>query len=120
MPFVDPIGECDECGQTAFFDDDEEMYCTRHSAYLNDVTPETVEEVAREVRRVTDVSKVAIQPMGFIGATTTIGKIPWKVCARADRLDYRVSGRELIERGQFVLEPKDANVSYEEVEEFLD
>lgn len=120
MPFVDPIGECDECGDTAFFGDEEEMYCTRHSAYLNDVTPEKVEKVVKEVRRVNDVSKIAIQPMGFIGATITTDKVPWKVHARADRLGYRVSGRELIERGQFVLEPKDANVSYEEVEEFLD
>jgi hypothetical protein len=120
MPFLDPIGECDECGDTAFFGDDEKIYCFRHSSLLNGVRQEKVQEVADEIGGLDGVSETELQPMGFVGATTPQDEIPWQVHEVADDLDYRVSERQLMQDGQFVLEPKEANVPYEEVEEFVD
>ena len=115
---LDPIGECEICGEQAFFGD-EAVYCMRHSSLINDVDPDEVIRIRKELDSIDTVERTSIQPLGFVGGVTPDNEIPWEVHEFADKNDYRVSEKELMQGGQFVLEPEDAEVPYTEIEDRL-
>jgi len=118
--FLDAKGECDVCGEIAFFDRGT-PYCFRHSALINDIEPEDVEALAKEIGDVPAIAETSKQPLGFVGAVTSTGEIPWEVHEIARDHEYRVSKRDdFVHSGQFVLEPDEPNVPFTEVEEVFD
>lgn len=114
---LDPIGECDECGDVAYIENDHQ-YCLRHSSLLNDVDPETVVEIYRNVLDL--VSDAEIQPLGFIGCVVDGDEIAWEVHELVDDYDYRVSEKDdFVNSGQFVIEPTEPRYLYTDLEDFL-
>lgn len=106
--FLDSTGECDECGKTAFFPYENKMYCSRHSSLINDVDPDEVERLAATIE------ETGVQAEWWPMAYIAVDKIPWTVHEVSDENGYRVS-----EEGEYVLEPKNARVPFQSLEEFL-
>lgn len=121
MPFLEPIGECQLCDRDAYFNPDGTKYCTFHSSALNEIDVDHVLHLDEEVNRVDGVT-TNILPLGFVGVahSTWLDELPWEVHELAAKYDYRVSEYELLLDNQYILEPPDPKIPYEDVEEYLD
>ena len=119
MLFLSPIGQCDVCGSTAFIGSDSSNYCTRHSSLINDIDPDTVIDLQKELDGLESVAKVEHQPLGFLGGVLVDEADGDEVREVIEKYDYTVAPKPELKEHQFVVEPKNAKVPYRHIEEFL-